>query len=190
MRIAWTTLALVSGLSSGLVVQDSTPAAAQSAGPAAAETAAKQGPAASVGLHVFPAKSQTPEQQKKDEQECYTWAKEQSGIDPAAVKANPDSAAKAAAARTDSAAKGAAVKGAAKGAVGGAVVGGIVGDAGAGAGVGAVAGAAKGRQAKKQAGKAAEQQAVEQTNAAAGQQMDSFKKAMTACVEGKGYTVK
>ena len=173
MRIAWTTLALVGGLSSGLVVQDSSRAAAQSAGPAAAETAAKPGPAASVGLYVFPAKSQTPEQQKKDEQECYTWAKEQSGIDPAAVKANPDSAAKAAAARTDSAAKGAAVKGAAKGAVGG-----------------AVAGAAKGRQAKKQAGKAAEQQAVEQTNAAAGQQMDSFKKAMTACVEGKGYTVK
>ena len=32
---------------------------------------------------VYPAKSQTPAQQKQDEGECYTWAVQQSGVDPA-----------------------------------------------------------------------------------------------------------
>jgi hypothetical protein len=69
-------------------------------------------------------------------------------------------------------------------------VGGITGDAGEGAAVGAVVGVAAGRKAKKQAKKQAEAQAVEQTNAWAAQQIDTFKKAYSACIEGKGYTVK
>ncbi|MFN7888169.1 MAG: hypothetical protein ACK5OR_05200, partial [Betaproteobacteria bacterium] len=32
---------------------------------------------------VYPAKGQSPEQQKKDEAACYTWAVEQSKYDPA-----------------------------------------------------------------------------------------------------------
>ena len=69
-------------------------------------------------------------------------------------------------------------------------MGGITGDAGEGAAVGAVVGVAAGRKAKKQAKKQAEAQAVEQTNAWAAGQIDTFKKGMTACLEGKGYTVK
>jgi hypothetical protein len=141
-------------------------------------------------LYVFAAKSQTPEQQSQDEQVCYAWAKDQSGIDPALVKANPDSAMKVAGAKADTATAGAGVAGAARGAAGGAVVGAIAGDAGTGAGVGAVVGLAAGRKAKKQAKKQAEQQAAQQTNAWAAQQIDTFKKAFSACVEGKGYTVK
>ena len=38
--------------------------------------------AASLGLSVYPSKGQSKEQQAKDEQECYQWAKEQTGIDP------------------------------------------------------------------------------------------------------------
>jgi hypothetical protein len=209
MRIALTTLALVGTLATRLFAQDSTAAAAPAAPPAAqpapasaaqpaapaapqasASAAAQPGSAASLGLYVFPAKSQTPEQQSQDEQACYAWAKGQSGIDPAAVKANPDSAAKAAGAKADTATQGAAIKGAAAGAVGGAVVGGIAGDAGTGAGVGAVVGVAKGRKAKKQAKAQAEQQAAEQNKAWAAGQIDTFKKAFSACVEGKGYTVK
>jgi hypothetical protein len=208
MRIALTTLALAGALATRLFAQDTTaaaspkaPAAAQpapsataAAAPAApqagASAAAQPGPSASLGLYVFPAKGQTADQQKQDEEACYAWAKNQSGIDPAAVKANPDSAAKAAGAKADTATQGAAVKGAAKGAVGGAVVGGIAGDAGTGAGVGAVVGVAKGRQAKKQAKAQAEKQAAEQNKAWAAGQIDTFKKAYSACVEGKGYTVK
>jgi hypothetical protein len=208
MRITLTTLTLVGALATGLYAQEPTAAATPAAPPAAQPApasaaqpaapaaqpapaaAAQPGPSASLGLYVFPAKNQTPEQQSQDEQACYAWAKDQSGIDPAAVKANPDSAAKAAGAKTDSATQGAAVKGAARGAVGGAVVGGIAGDAGTGAGIGAVVGVAKGRQAKKGAKKQAEQQAAEQNQAWAAGQIDTFKKAYSACVEGKGYTVK
>ena len=32
---------------------------------------------------VYPAKGQTPEQQKSDEAACYTWAVQQTGFDPA-----------------------------------------------------------------------------------------------------------
>ncbi len=41
----------------------------------------------SLGLYVFPAKEQKPEQQAKDEQACYSWAVEQSGIDPLTMQA-------------------------------------------------------------------------------------------------------
>ncbi|HEY9507188.1 MAG TPA: hypothetical protein VIQ27_14540, partial [Gemmatimonadales bacterium] len=78
--------------------------------------------AAELGLFIYPAKDQTKEQQAKDEQECYAWAGEQSKVDPAAPKADSDSAAKAAQARTDSATRGAAAGGAARGAVAGAAV--------------------------------------------------------------------
>ncbi|MGZ8398805.1 MAG: glycine zipper domain-containing protein [Gemmatimonadales bacterium] len=190
MRIVLiSTLALVGGVATHLQAQDSTATAAPAAA-AAPAGAAQKGPAASLGLYVFPAKGQTPEQQSQDEQACYAWSKEQSGIDPATVKANPDSAMKAASAKVDTAAQGAAIKGAARGAAGGAVVGAIAGDAGTGAGVGAVVGAASGRKAKKEAKKQAEQQAAQQANAWAAGQIDTFKKAFSACIEGKGYTVK
>jgi hypothetical protein len=192
------TFVLIGGVATHLQAQDSTTAAAPAptAAPAPAATAApaaassQAGLATALGLYVFPAKGQTPEQQSQDEQACYAWSKEQSGIDPATVKANPDSAMKAASAKVDTAAHGAAVKGAARGAAGGAVVGAIAGDAGTGAAIGAVAGAAGGRRAKKQAKKQAETQATQQANAWAAGQIDTFKKGMTACLEGKGYTVK
>ncbi len=157
----------------------------------AASPAWAQAPSASdLGLFVYPAKEQTKEQQAKDEQECYAWANEQSQIDPAAPKANSDSAAKAAQAKTDSATAGAAVGGAARGAAGGAVIGAIAGDAGTGAAIGAVGGAVGGRRAKKAAEKQAGQQAKQQTEAASAQKTETFKKAMSACLEGRGYTVK
>jgi hypothetical protein len=150
-----------------------------------------QAPSASeLGLFVYPAKEQTKEQQTKDEQECYAWANEQSTIDPSAPTANSDSAAKAAQAKTDSATAGAAVGGAARGAAGGAVIGAIAGDAGEGAAIGAVAGAVGGRRARKQASRQAGEQAKQQTEAASAQKTETFKKAMSACLEGRGYTVK
>ena len=198
------TFALIGGVATHLQAQDSTAAAAPAAArrqprqpprprlrpPRSRAASTQTGLGAALGLYVFPAKGQTPEQQGQDEQACYAWSKEQSGIDPATVKANPDSAMKAASAKVDTAAHGAAVKGAARGAAGGAVVGAIAGDAGTGAAIGAVGGAVGGRRAKKQAKKQAETQAAQQANAWAAGQIDTFKKGMTACLEGKGYTVK
>jgi hypothetical protein len=53
--------------------------------------AALAGTPAIAQKFVYPAKGQSPEQQKKDEYECYTWAAQQSGYDP--TKAPPPQAA-------------------------------------------------------------------------------------------------
>jgi hypothetical protein len=164
--------------------KDSTPAA-----PAPAAASAGR-PAAALGLTVYPSKGQSAEQQTTDEQACYAWAREQTGIDPATVTTNPDSAAKAGQAQANAAASGAAVGGAARGAAGGAAVGAIAGDAGTGAAIGAVAGAAQGRRARKAAEKQGAQQAQAADAAQASQKIETFKKAMSACLDGRGYSVK
>jgi hypothetical protein len=145
--------------------------------------------ATSLGISVYPAKGQTTEQQANDERECYAWAQQQTGIDPT-VKANTDSAAAASRAKADSATTGAAVGGAARGAVGGVAIGAITGDAGEGAAVGAVAGGVAGRRAKKRAEAQAAQQGAQQATAQNQAQADSFKRAMSACLDGRGYSVK
>ena len=165
------------------------PASAPAVQAAPAAAAGQPSPRA-LGLIVFPAKEQTPEVQPGEEQQCYAWAHQNTGIDPALVKANPDSAAKVAKAKMDSATVGVAVGGAAKGAAAGALIGAVTGDAGTGAGVGAVGGAIAGRRAKKQASAKAAQAGAAAANAQAAELINTFKKAMTACLEGKGYTVK
>jgi hypothetical protein len=134
-------------------------------------------------LYVFPAKGQSKQQQKKDEFECYQWAVEQSGIDPLNLP-------KIEAAPVQSGPTGAAVKGAAKGAAAGAGIGAITGDAGTGAAVGAAAGAMAGRRAGKQAQAQQNQQARASTAAKEQEMKNSFVKAFSVCIEGKGYTIK
>jgi hypothetical protein len=150
---------------------------------ATASAQAKQ----TLGLIVYPAGGQTPGQQAADEQACYQWAQQQ--INPLATAPSADSAAKAGKAKADSATGGAAIKGAAGGAAGGALVGAIAGDAGKGAGIGAVGGALRGRRAKREAEQQAEQQARAQAQAQGTQQASTFKKAMVACLVGRGYSV-
>jgi outer membrane lipoprotein SlyB len=108
---------------------------------------------------------------------------EQSGVDPL----NPT---KVEAKKVDTNPDGSAVVGAAKGAAAGVAIGAIAGDAGKGAAIGAVVGGLAGRRAKKY-GDAQEQQKNNQDAAKQQTAMtDSFKKAFTVCLEGKGYTVK
>jgi len=121
---------------------------------------------------VYPAKKQTAQQQKKDDGDCLAWAKQDTGIDPAA-------ASQPAPQKTGPAVGGGERL---KGAAGGAVIGGIAGDAGAGAAVGAVVGGAKARQHQK----ADNQQAQQQHQ----QTLNTYYKAYAACMEGRGYTVK
>jgi len=134
-------------------------------------------------LIVYPAGGQTAEQQALDEQACYGWARQQTA--PMTASPDADSVAQAAKAKTDSATKGAAMKGAAGGAAGGAIIGAITGNTGRGAGIGAATGALRGRRAKQQA----EQQAQAKSEAQAGEQAATFRKAMVACLEGRGYSV-
>lgn len=136
-----------------------------------------------VGVYVFPANGQTTSQQSTDETACYQWAVQQSGVDPL----NPP---KVEAQQVEQGPDGSAVRGAARGAAGGAAIGAIAGDAGEGAAIGAIVGGLRGRRASKQA--KAQQQAANNNAAAAysADMINNFKKAYSACLEGKGYTVK
>jgi hypothetical protein len=126
-------------------------------------------PAQTAKTYVYPQKGQSKDQQAKDEAECRTWAKEQSGV-------NPDVAPPPA--QVGSHARGAA-GGAARGAAGGAAVGAIAGDAGKGAAAGAVVGGVAGRRRSKKAQQAGQAEAS-----------DSFLRAFAACMEARGYSVK
>ncbi len=134
-------------------------------------------------LYAFPAKGQSKQKQKEDEFECYKWGMEQSGIDPLNLP-------KVEAAPKQTGPTGGAVKGAARGAAAGVAIGAIAGDAGKGAAIGAAAGGMAGRRAGKQGQAAANQQS--QADAANKEQelKNSFVKAFSACLEGKGYTIK
>lgn len=130
---------------------------------------------------VYPAKGQSPQQQKSDEAACHSWAVQQSGFDPA--KPQPSQQAAAPPTTATGTTPGAGVRGAARGAVVGEVVG---GDAGTGAAVGAAA--ARGQSRRQNA--AAAQQGQQQQQAASQQLQAAFGKARAACLEGRGYTVK
>ena len=145
-------------------------------------TAAKPpaSPSGKIGLFVFPQKDQTPEQQSQDEKSCYESAHKQTGIDPTAAPPPAEAQKK----------QGGAVKGAAGGAAGGAAIGAIAGDAGTGAAIGATAGAVRGRRQQKKANKSAEQQAQQQSQGQHQQGLDTFRRAFSACIDAKGYSVK
>jgi len=132
------------------------------------------------GPIVYPAKGQGVEQQKRDEGECYVWARDYTGIDPAAVaqQAPPQS--------SSSWGGGERAGGAFRGALGGAAIGAIAGDAGEGAAIGAVAGTMLGGRRARQNAAARDQAATSQ----GGAQIDTFNRAYGACLEGRGYTVK
>lgn len=139
--------------------------------------------ASGLGLFVFPSNSQNKEQQDADEYACFKWAKEQTGVDPL----NPP---EVQAEQVDRSPDGTAVRGAAGGAAAGAAIGAIAGDAGKGAAIGAVAGGLRGRRAKVVGDEIEQQQNNAAAAAATEEMMNNFKKAFSACMEGKGYTVK
>ena len=134
-----------------------------------------------LGLFVFPTNGQSQQQQKTDEFECYKWAMEQTGIDPLNLpKVEVE---------LQSGPSGGAVRGAARGAAAGAAIGAITGDAGEGAAVGATVGALRGRRAGKNAQAQQNQQAQANATAAEEETKNTFRKAFSACIKGKGYTV-
>ena len=129
----------------------------------------------------YPAKGQSPEQQTRDKGECHVWAVQQSGFDPAKAQT--------AAAPPPSQPGGERVKGAARGAAAGAVGGAIAGDAGTGAAAGAAVGTMAGGKKKRDQAKQQQAQAQQQEQSAA-QGQATYQKAVAACLEGRGYTVK
>ena len=134
---------------------------------------------AGMEVFVYPSKGQTKEQQEQDEFGCYKWAKEQTGFDPTQPMQQQAAAPPP---------QGGAGKGAAKGAAVGAIGGAIGGDAGKGAAIGAGVGAAGGAMRRRQA----EQQyaaAQDKSKQAYNAQVSEYKRAFSACMTGRGYTV-
>lgn len=129
---------------------------------------------AAAQMIVYPAKGQSAQQQRTDEGNCYVWARDRTGIDPAAGQPAP----------TASQPTGNVARGVVGGAMRGAVIASVAdGSAGRGAAAGAVMGGVRGvaREQKSQ------QQAARQAQASGIQQ---FNRAYAACLEGRGYTVK
>jgi uncharacterized protein YcfJ len=155
------------------------PAATQAS---AAPATAVQHVSKSLGLVVYPANKQSASQQSVDEQECYNWAKAQTGIDPQA----PPPAATAAEAPKQG---GQRLKGAARGAAAGAVIGEVAdNDADEGAKVGAAAGAIAGGRKARHEKQAHAEQTQNQAQAAQNERIATFRNAVGTCLQGRGYT--
>ncbi len=167
------------------VLSTATVAAAQVA------TAPQQAPTKSfslVGLVVYPAQGQTPQQQALDEAACWDWAEAQTGIHITLGEVDTEAAGEAAADQAAEATTGAAVRGAARGAAAGAAIGAIAGDTGKGAAIGAAAGGMAGRRGRRGAIQEAEQQGAEAAVAANEETVNQFKNAGAICLQGRGYT--
>ncbi|MEO1002110.1 MAG: glycine zipper family protein [Cyanobacteria bacterium J06638_7] len=143
-------------------------------------------------LFIYPAEGQNAEQQRRDRLECQLWATDQTGFDPTApAQAGPQSQAQA----PQVPLQGPGVpRSTARGAVIGTAGGAIAGNTGRGALVGATTGAlmGAGRRAEQQASAdwARQQQAAEAERQLLLQyRRQGFNRAVTACMEGRGYTV-
>ncbi|MCP3849872.1 MAG: hypothetical protein GY694_06500 [Gammaproteobacteria bacterium] len=134
-------------------------------------------------LMIFPAKGQSSEQQEKDKFSCYGWAKGQTGFDPMlAPKTStpPPSQTKKSG-------------GVLKGGIGGAALGAIIGDSSKAAKRGLAAGGLIGGVRQSSANRATKQKTEQWQQQEASKYADNrnqYNRAYSACLEGKGYTVK
>jgi hypothetical protein len=137
-------------------------------------------------LYIYPLRKQSKAQEDKDRYECHRWAVEHSGYDPSRAYPNNPSYLDPQPYQPSGPH---VVRGAGRGAALGAVGGAITGNAGKGAAAGAAMGGLAGgfRRRDERRRHAAQQQA----NASAlASQQSNYTRAMAACLEGRGYSVK
>jgi hypothetical protein len=139
------------------------------------------------GMFIYPAKGQSQEKQDKDRYECHTWAVKQTGFDPSNPQAGVSNAPKP---QPYQPSQPHVLKGAARGTALGAVGGAITGNAGKGAAAGAAMGGLAGgfKRRDEKINQANHQQVSAQS--AQQSQRGAYQRAMAACLEGRGYTVK
>lgn len=141
---------------------------------------------ATAQVFIYPARGQSPEQEQFDRGQCYGWAVQQSGFDPANPQAPTPPP------PTPGAPQGGLFRGAAGGAAMGAVGGAIGGNAGEGAAIGAAVGGLFGvirraRWAEEQQQQQQSYQAQQQSAMAQGHA--NYNRAFSTCMTGRGYTV-
>ena len=138
-------------------------------------------------VFVYPAHGQSPDQTERDRYECHNWAVQQTGVDPSRA----DASAYERVIVQPSTPPGANTAG---GAVAGAIIGAIIGgprNAGAGAVLGGATGAIIGASADANAQQQARmtQQQINESAAEGRARADSYRRAIGACLQGRGYTV-
>lgn len=180
--LGFRTLLIVSTLSLGACA--SHPPAVRSA-PAAA-------PPPSTQVYFYPTKGQSPAQQDRDRYECYSWASKQTQFDPSQPQLPPHQ-------RLEVVPQPPIGHDTVSGAFTGAVLGAAVshhGRSAEGAVIGAIAGtllgAASDAARQEQAERIQERHDRRAAHAAAHteQQASAYRRAMGACLEGRGYTVR
>jgi hypothetical protein len=145
-------------------------------------------------VYAYPQNNQTPDQQERDRYECNNWAVKQSGFDPSAPNVPPHDRYRVVAAGPPPG------SGTAVGAITGAILGAVIAgprNAGAGLIVGGVAGGLVGTAAEQQQRAAADAQAQQFVDNRSAQEMavidaraGNYRRAIGACLEGRGYAVK
>jgi hypothetical protein len=187
MAVACVALMLAGCAQTGMAPPPPTPSVGVYSVPAPAPPSLPPPPAPPAGrTFIYPARGQSPQQEEFDRGQCYSWAVQQSGFDPA----NPQVYTPPPPPATPP--QGGLFRGAAGGAALGAVGGAIGGNAGEGAAIGAGVGAlfglmrrarwAEQQQQQEQSYQARQQSAMTQGHAA-------YNRAFATCMTGRGYTV-
>ncbi len=142
-------------------------------------------------VYVYPAQGQSPEQTDRDKYECHMWAVQQTGEDPSRQGASTYE-------RVVVQPTPVPGSGTAAGAIGGAILGAIIaGPRAAGAGLilggatGAIVGSAAEANATANANAQLQetQQQIDAEAAQARQRADSYRRAVSSCLQGRGYSV-
>jgi hypothetical protein len=136
---------------------------------------------------VYPANGQSAEQTDRDRYECHLWAVQQTGVDPSRADASAYERVVVQPANPPG-------SGTVAGVIGGAIIGSILGgprNAGAGAIIGGATGGVIGSAADANAQAQAQQtqQQYNQSAAAGRARADSYRRAISACLQGRGYTI-
>jgi hypothetical protein len=141
------------------------------------------GQAMAQELFIYPAKGQSAEQLDRDKFECYNWARNDTGFDPMALPT------------TSSAPPSGQKKsgGAVRGVLGGAALGVVLGDSGRSAKRGALAGGLIGGVRQSSQNTRTEQKRSDwerKESANYANNRNNYNRAYSACLEGRGYTVR
>lgn len=146
------------------------------------------GPPPNTTVYAYPQNGQSADQQSRDRYDCSLWAVHQTGFDPSAPNVPPEYRVVASGPPPGT--------GTAIGAIAGAIIGAAISpswDTGAGAVFGGLTGAMIGSASDAQRAQDNEMQmsAQEQQQAAAmSEKASDYRRALSACLSGRGYSVK
>ena len=157
--------------------------------PAPPPPAPQAPPPPNSDVYAYPLRAQTPEQQDRDHYECSVWASQQTGFDPSAPGVPPHERVRVVSAGPPSG------TGTTVGAVTGAIFGAAISNpwqAATGALAGAIVGGAIGTAADASRAQTTQTVVVQDRRALAAQEQNAanYRRAIGACLDARGYSVR